>query len=404
MIKIKKIKKEILLLFILVIYSNLFGQTGSEYKKLISEGKNFYDEKKYKSSLAKYEEAFLIKKDVARDLYNGACSAALAKKKRKALSLLMSAVENGYSNADHLQKDKDLYILHSIDEYESIVTKVKGNDRQDSPDVIVDSIRIYVRKNKWEKVYDLCSEEYKKNMNRNEFNNTLYGIDLTMLINDLSSFKDFRKSSSSSTTLLNNEMTQTATYNYRYTPLFFGEMTEALFVKAIGYTLHIELIKAKTNWKIKKITSDRNRLSSDYTMKDYIKTFFRDSVKYNLKFTTLLKQKTIVGTAVEDLVNIELKFEDINLEYIAHEDFNKKDTGDIYSLSFYKKRTDSSTKKPSDIKSYFNTPSYDYLEFIFFDNKSNLALISNGEKYGFYKINKKENLKDVIKNKLLKLN
>jgi hypothetical protein len=78
-----------------------FGQT---YKSLISEADSLYQAKDYKHSIEKYDVAFKIEKTSPGDLYNAACSAALFGDQKKAFKWLNLALENGWSNVQHLRE------------------------------------------------------------------------------------------------------------------------------------------------------------------------------------------------------------------------------------------------------------------------------------------------------------
>ena len=95
-----------------------FGQT---YKSLISEADSLYQAKDYKHSIEKYDVAFKIEKTSPGDLYNAACSAALFGDQKKAFKWLNLALENGWSNVQHLKSDSDLNSLHQNKKWNKLV-------------------------------------------------------------------------------------------------------------------------------------------------------------------------------------------------------------------------------------------------------------------------------------------
>jgi hypothetical protein len=95
-----------------------FGQT---YKSLIYEADSLYQAKDYKHSIEKYDVAFKIEKTSPGDLYNAACSAALSGDHKKAFKWLNLALENGWSNVQHLKSDSDLISLHQNKKWNKLV-------------------------------------------------------------------------------------------------------------------------------------------------------------------------------------------------------------------------------------------------------------------------------------------
>lgn len=94
--------------------SLLFGQKNDSYNDLIKKDFDSYSAKNYELSVLYYEKAFEIKDQNNSDLYNAACSASLNNELEKANTFLISAIDNGWTNSNHLQKDSDLYNLHSL--------------------------------------------------------------------------------------------------------------------------------------------------------------------------------------------------------------------------------------------------------------------------------------------------
>lgn len=103
--------------------SSLFGQT---YKNLVQQADSLYTAKDYKASNAVYQQAFKLAKKNPNDLYNAACSAALAGDYKNAFDLLESAFQNGWMNIDHLKKDTDLEGLHADKKWQKFVDKMQG--------------------------------------------------------------------------------------------------------------------------------------------------------------------------------------------------------------------------------------------------------------------------------------
>jgi hypothetical protein len=91
---------------------------------------------------------------------------------------------------------------------------------------------------------------------------------------------------------------------------------------------------------------------------------------------------------VDPIIN-ELEY----LEHIRFTDLKDKtifsDSSRVYSLSFLSKKVEE-----------FDL---NMLELIFFDNNSNLILVSNGNKYAFYKVKSVKVLKEIILNKITEI-
>ncbi len=114
--------KQTFILFLLVIASTSYAQS---YYDHIATADKLYEEKKYKASAKAYEEAF--KTDTRKspvDLYNSACTWALAGKKSKALKNLVMATESGYTNTKWMQEDKDLAILQGNKKFKKLITEL----------------------------------------------------------------------------------------------------------------------------------------------------------------------------------------------------------------------------------------------------------------------------------------
>ena len=78
---------KIMLFFCLFSSAFAYSQT---YMDLIAEGDRFYRDKDFVASLSAYESAFAMENAAPNngELYNAACSAALAEDKEKAIGLI----------------------------------------------------------------------------------------------------------------------------------------------------------------------------------------------------------------------------------------------------------------------------------------------------------------------------
>lgn len=116
-------KRFLLLPFLLFLIVNaLSAQT---YTNLVRQADSLYKSKNYQASATKYSQAFKIEKKKSFDLYNGACSAALAGDRKNAFLFLNAAVQQGWTNINHLSNDPDLASLHGDDEWKKLLRELQ---------------------------------------------------------------------------------------------------------------------------------------------------------------------------------------------------------------------------------------------------------------------------------------
>jgi hypothetical protein len=115
------------LIFAFILSANfVFGQNApEEYFKLVKQADSLYKAKDYKKSNAIYKLAFKIEKKNSSDLYNAACSAALAGDRNSAFDFLVLAVQYGWTNIDHLKSDSDLDRLHKDKKWTLLVERMQ---------------------------------------------------------------------------------------------------------------------------------------------------------------------------------------------------------------------------------------------------------------------------------------
>ena len=100
-------------IFTLTILFVSIYSSGQSYNELVKHALADYYAKDYKQSLELYQEAFQLKQNNYSDLYNAACSAALAGETETAFDLLNLSIKQGYTNIEHLKMDADLALLHN---------------------------------------------------------------------------------------------------------------------------------------------------------------------------------------------------------------------------------------------------------------------------------------------------
>lgn len=118
--------------FLLITFLLFSGIVNAQtaYRKLISKAQDFYEVKDYKKSGETYAEAFKLESKNKSDLYNGACSAALAGDIKNAILWLNLSVDNGWDNYAHLNSDTDLKGLHNTKEWEALMIKIRKSEER----------------------------------------------------------------------------------------------------------------------------------------------------------------------------------------------------------------------------------------------------------------------------------
>lgn len=158
-------KKIILLLILALVFSckqqkkeittkvsakALTAEEKAQYAALKNKAWKLYESKDYLQSAKKYSEAFAISEynGNTTDMYNAACSWALAKEVDSAFVHLLRIAKKGeYTNYNHITTDSDLSILHSDKRWEQVLALVKANKEKaeinfDKPLVaLLDTIR-----------------------------------------------------------------------------------------------------------------------------------------------------------------------------------------------------------------------------------------------------------------------
>lgn len=115
-------KKIITLSFIVLHCICVQAQT---YKNWVRIADSCYTAKRYELSVSYYEKAFKIEQKDQSNLYNAACSAAMANEEKKAFKWLNLAINNGYDGIAHMKIDGDLKVLQTNKEWQKTVDKLQ---------------------------------------------------------------------------------------------------------------------------------------------------------------------------------------------------------------------------------------------------------------------------------------
>ena len=122
--------KFIFSVFFSLLFSYLFlsgfanAQDKPSYSAYISKADSLYNAKDYKNSADAYAKAFAIEMKNPLDLYNAACSAALAGDKDNAFKYLNASVEKGWTDIRHMKSDGDLISLHPEQRWDEVVVEL----------------------------------------------------------------------------------------------------------------------------------------------------------------------------------------------------------------------------------------------------------------------------------------
>lgn len=86
----------------------------------------FRDKQQFTKSAEFFVKAFEIKEGRAEDYYTAACVWARTGNKEDAVKYLNSAIDKGWTDADHMRKNENLKILHETKEWRELLLRLKG--------------------------------------------------------------------------------------------------------------------------------------------------------------------------------------------------------------------------------------------------------------------------------------
>ncbi len=110
-----------------------FLSLGQGYQELVAEADQRYRAQEYRTAVTTYKTAFKLNRQKAEDLYNAACSAALAGDDKLAFTWLNLALKNGWANVSHVKTDADLTTLHGSRQWPALLTRMQQElDRREA--------------------------------------------------------------------------------------------------------------------------------------------------------------------------------------------------------------------------------------------------------------------------------
>ncbi|MFI0431276.1 hypothetical protein [Mariniflexile sp. HMF6888] len=380
-----------IVLIVLLSNINVFGQGDIQYSQNINKAVESYKVQNYKLSVDYFEKAFEINNQKAIDLFNGACSAALNGDTLKAFDFLDLSIKNGYLDLKHIEKDCDLYSLRTLPQWEEVIGRVKENEENYlSSDKVLKSIIESFESNNPEQFWNICSDTYKKNQNKdsvfalvNNFHKVLDKYNFE--------FKDLSKSESSSTNYKKINLNfsswdkdETRELNYTLTPKIIGEYTKDYFIKGIGYNINVKLKPQGNKWALYDIIIKNNYFKDSFDCQRHISEYFDDTCSVTCQMGVVTANKQIV--CLSTYIASDILFGKM-IQTLEWKDFNDIPINDkpiIYKMYFVKKTSKQKKKSDNIFDSFFQpSVSYEYLEIVFLDKSDNL-IISNGEMYGIY--------------------
>jgi len=109
----------------LLIPATINAQSSSE--EWLKKASKHYEEGQFMASAKAYDRALLNGQGSAVDYYNAACSWALTQDTIHSMAYLRRAMEAGWKNADHLEKDVDLAYLRGREGWDEVVGMARDN-------------------------------------------------------------------------------------------------------------------------------------------------------------------------------------------------------------------------------------------------------------------------------------
>jgi len=162
--KMQRIKHTIFILLTFAHQGSLLAQNDSAYNEIKELAQKQAAAKEYALSFATYSTVINMYGDgfSKTEMYNAACIAALAGKKKKAIEWLQKALQQGFEDADHLQKDPDFYSIHGLKEWKEIVAESqKIKKAYDEKQQFVQEVTTRLLEGEGEALYKASSQRLK---------------------------------------------------------------------------------------------------------------------------------------------------------------------------------------------------------------------------------------------------
>jgi hypothetical protein len=387
------------LIFGLFASQLLYCQTN--YSKLIEEGDLLYKEQKYDLALEKYFSAFRIKENNSTDLYNGACNAALSGQSKIAVNLLNKSIDNGYFDNDHMEKDCDLYSLHSLPEWKILLAKI---DIEKSKVKTEEEIfkGLFINDTIINIAYDLfCTNDFKSKNTKNDFETKRNLISNLIKKNNIQQLEDIENRGFAGQSYSYDPITQILKrYNFKIAPVIFGVKINNYLMTKTGYTILTEYSTIKNNTLINKFeVKNPDFIDPSTNIVSKFDKFITTIDTCHFRFGIFNNEKIALGSSstISNKNKIIRLFKE--LKYVKNVDFSVFDSSkrNMY-ISFFTGDSEKSCKINK-----LGFPIQQTFEFIFFDN-IDIIFVSIDGHYGFYRmtnINKVKNFMTDLKKTIL---
>ncbi len=102
-----------------------------KYRELFERGIEELQSGKYEQAVKTFKQAAELMPLSPTPIYNTACAYSLMGKKKEAIKYLKKAVEMGFEDVEHIQKDTDLDPIRSEKEFKELIAKLKEKQRKE---------------------------------------------------------------------------------------------------------------------------------------------------------------------------------------------------------------------------------------------------------------------------------
>ncbi|WP_425549116.1 TPR end-of-group domain-containing protein [Aquimarina addita] len=189
-----------------------------------------------------------------------ACSYALLNQQDEAFYYLKRSIENGFNDINTIEKDSDLYQLHSHIDWENIIESIKEHNSKTLTEYqLFTKIISLIHLNKSKSIWELCSTHYTDTTDQNNFNKNIESISKLLEKEKIKNTElpkiHPKRSFRYTDKVLNNKISE---YDYLIIPNHFRHYVQNLLVKPMGYVIKIQLIEENYQWYLSKITLQNN--------------------------------------------------------------------------------------------------------------------------------------------------
>jgi hypothetical protein len=292
----------------------------------------------------------------------------------------------------------------TIISFTNIFGQVNDTFKGDIP--LIKNLKSIIESNRSELIYDLPDINFKSKIELQELETTINSINKLLKEHNIKGLNSIKNGSNSSVRYIDGKRTESLSSNYKIKPKYLNNNVSFLF-KPLGYNIKIQVSKQNNKWLLSNLTLEDEYADSNYKMGAKIPVFLKNLenlyTRYlivmdtqKLYYQGTMKSVDIGGLIINELEHLEhIKFSDLKDQKIF------SDSSRVYSLSFFSKKEEAS--KLNFVNKEKTREVINMYEFIFYDNNTSLVLVSNGNKYAFYKVKSVKVLKEIILNKITEI-